>query len=160
MQSDLLGALRARQPDIRARWAELLRIEPVSTPLAHPEALAHLIDWTLEEIFHGLADGGPRRRLAPKETGAPNRSLCPCGRNPLLAYFDAADQALREALILTQAASPPLEPIARDASLEELNIVLHFVARREIEAFCGVCHHRHMHPAPAGLVTAADHAHH
>lgn len=142
MHSDLLGALRGRQPEIRARWAELLRVEPVNTPLAHPDALAHLIDWTLNEIFRALATGGPRRRASHPEAGPANRLLCVCGRNPLLTYFDAAGQVLREALILAQAISPMLDPIERDASLEELNLVLTRIARREIESFCGVCQHR------------------
>lgn len=142
MQSELLGALRARQPEIRARWAALLHIEPVNTPLAHPEALTHLIDWTLEEIFRGLATGGPRRRTAHGHASTPYRSLCACGKNPLLTYFDAAGQALREALVLAQTALSTLDPVERDASLEELNLVLSQVARHEIEAFCGVCQHR------------------
>ena len=141
MQTELLGALRARQMEIRDRWAELLRVEPVNTPLAYPEALAHLIEWTMAEIFRDLTSG--RRSHSPDHhAGAPNRGLCACGRNPLLAYFDAADQAWREALILAQSTSPLLDPIERDASLEELNLVLHDVARHEIEAFCGVCQHR------------------
>ena len=158
MQSDLLDALRGRQPEIHARWTELLHVEPVNTPLAHPEALAHLIDGTVAEIFRSLATGGHVRRLVRDQTGTPNRSRCPCGRNPLLSYFDAASQALREALILAQAGSPFLDPIERDASLEELNLVLHDVARREIDAFCGVCQHRlrsHDHP-PCG--TMLEHA--
>ena len=142
MQSDLLGALRARQPDIRARWAALLHVEPVNTPLAHPGALTHLIDWTLDEILRGLATGGTRRRASAGHASTPYRSLCACGRNPLLTYFDAAGQAVREALVLAQSTLPAIDPIERDASLEELNLILAQVARHEIEAFCGVCQHR------------------
>lgn len=139
MQSELLNALRARQPEIRARWAELLRVEPVNTPLAHPEALTHLIDWTIEEIFQGLTTIASRRRV---NLDGGHRPECPCGRNPLLAYFHTAEQVMREALILVQSAVPHLDPIERDASLLELNLVLRNVARREIETFCGVCQHR------------------
>ena len=142
MQSNVLDDLRARENDIRTRWLDLLRVEPVLTPLGHPDTLAHLIQWTLDEIFHDLATGGLRRRSHQSHVGAPNRSLCICGRNPLLAYFDAAAQSLREALILIQASIPCLDPIERDASLEELNLALDHVAHREIEAFCGVCQHR------------------
>ena len=141
MQPELLGALRARQMDIRARWTELLQVEPVNTPLAHPEALAHLIEWTMADIFRDLTNGR-RLRLAEHDTGTSNRALCACGRNPLLAYFDAASQAWHEALVLAQSTDPLLDPVERDASLEELNRVLHVVARHEIEAFCGVCQHR------------------
>jgi hypothetical protein len=142
MQTGLLVELRAREAEIHGRWAELLRIEPVNTPLAHPDALAHLIDWTLAEIFRELATASRRRRTTHHHASTPNRSLCACGRNPLLAYFEAAGQALREALILAQATHPTLDPVERDASLEELNLILNDVARREIEAFCGVCQHR------------------
>lgn len=157
MQSDLLGAFRARQPELRARWGELLRVEPVNTPLAHPDALAHLIDWTLEEIFKDLATGAPHHRWDADGAMTPNRALCACGRNPLLAYFDAASQALREALIWAQAASPMLGPRERDASLEELNRVISHIARREIEAFCGVCQHRDSLTAPAFCPRTAEH---
>ncbi len=114
MQAELLAALRARRVEIRARWAELLRVEPVNTPLAQPDALAHLIDWTLEEIFRGLLHATPRRRHSNVVQGH-FRPECPCGRNPLLAYFAIAEQALQEALILVQASLPHLDPLERDA---------------------------------------------
>jgi hypothetical protein len=142
MQSELLNALRARQPDIRERWLELLRIEPFTTPLAHPASLASLIDWTLREILAGLATGQPLRRTRHHHVGTPQCAHCLCGRNPLVSYFDAARQALRQGLILTQATFPHLAPFERDASLAELNAVLDRVAQREIEAFCSVCQHR------------------
>jgi hypothetical protein len=141
MQAELLAALRARRAEIRARWAELLKVEPVNTPLAQPDALAHLIDWTLEEIYRGLLHATPRRRHGNVVPGH-FRPDCPCGRNPLLAYFAIAEQALQEALILVQAGLPHLDPLERDAAMEELNLVLRHVARREIETFCGVCQHR------------------
>lgn len=141
MQTELLDALRARQPEIRTRWAALLCVEPVNTPLAHPGALAHLIRWTLEEIFMALAHGASRERvLHPRK--AAERSGCACGRNPLFAYFATAEQVMREALVLVQAEMPTLDPIERDASLAELNLALQGIAQREIDAFCGVCLHR------------------
>ena len=138
----------------------LLRVEPVLTPLGHPDTLAHLIDWTLSEIFRDLTTGASRRHSALGHIGAPNRSLCVCGRNPLLAYFDAAEQALREALILVQVSLPFLDPIERDASLDELNLVLGHVARREIEAFCGVCQHRSKPGLPEQLGEPLLNPHH
>jgi hypothetical protein len=140
MQPSLLGALRAQQPQIRDRWTALLHVEPVSTPLANPDALVHLIDWSLQEIFGVLAttpfSSGPERSRSE------SNPLCPCGRNPLLAYYSAGEQAMREALILAQAASPHLDPVERDAALVELNTRLREISRREIESFCGVCQHR------------------
>jgi len=141
MQESLVNALRFRSPHIRERWGALLHAEPVTTPLANPHALVHLIDWTLYEIFQSLRSPAARRRFGRRIASATHGREC-CGRNPLLAHFVAGEQAMREALILVQAATPSLDPIERDASLEELNQVLRDVAQHEIEAFCGVCQHR------------------
>ena len=142
MQETLVRSLRSRLPDIRARWEALLHAEPVKTPLAYPDSLVHLLDWTLEEIFHGLSALPVRRGLTRIAPGFRVQPLCPCGRNPLLTYFAAGEQAMREALVLVQAASSSLDPIERDAALMELDLVFQHIARREIESFCGVCQHR------------------
>lgn len=141
MQESLVNALRFRSPQIRERWAALLHAEPVTTPLANPHALVHLIDWTLNEIFQSLTSHASRRRFNRRIASATPGQEC-CGKNPLLAHFAAGEQAMREALVLVQAATPVLDPIERDASLEELNQALSDVARHEIEAFCGICQHR------------------
>ncbi|MBI4622511.1 MAG: hypothetical protein HY736_04715 [Verrucomicrobia bacterium] len=138
MQGTLVSALRAQRPQVHGRWEDLLRVERANTPLANPDALVHLIDWTLDEIFRTLEHLPSRRRpLRP-----PAVAFCPCGRNPLLLYFAAGEQALQESLVLAQAAIAHLGPIERDVALTELNLVIHQIARREIEAFCGVCQHR------------------
>lgn len=136
-----MNALRSRSPHTRERWAALLHAEPVATPLGNPHALVHLIEWTLNEIFQSLTSHAGRRRFGRRLAVATHARDC-CGRNPLLAHFAAGEQAMREALIMVQAATPVLDPIERDASLEELNQVLRDVAHHEIEAFCGVCQHR------------------
>ncbi|HEV2949608.1 MAG TPA: hypothetical protein VGX70_19680 [Gemmataceae bacterium] len=153
MQEALVNALRARRPKIRAHWEALLRAEPIATPLGHPDALVHLLDWTLDEIFSVLSNplaqyGANGAHFTPHD-----QSECPCGRNPLLAYFAAGEQAMREALILAQAASVSLDPIERDASFDVLNLVLQQISRREITAFCGVCQFRQSSPE-AGQVIA------
>lgn len=154
MPEALMNALRCQSPHIHARWAELLHVEPVATPLANPDALVHLIDWTLNEIFQSLVSQSSHRRFRRRIASATHDHEC-CGRNPLLTYFSAGEQAMREALILVQAATPSLDPMERDASLEELNIVLDYIARREIQAFCGVCQHRCTEtPAPRDVCMA------
>jgi hypothetical protein len=149
MQGPLLREFRCRRFTIRARWEALLRAEPVNTPLGLPDALVHLIDTTLEEIF-GAVEVSRKRHPVHEQGGETHgMPLCLCGRNPLLTYFVAAEQAMREGLILAQAASAPLDPVERDASLLELNAALQQISRREIEAFCGVCQFRHLAlPAP------------
>lgn len=142
MQEALVTALRTRRPLIRAHWEALLRTEPIKSPLGNPDALVHLIDWTLDEIFSILTNPLSRYRTAGARNAPIYRHECPCGRNPLLAYFAAGEQALKEALILSQVATAPLDPTERDASFNELNLVLQHISRREIEAFCGVCQFR------------------
>ncbi len=143
MQRALLAELHRRRFSIRARWDTLLHTEPVTSPLANPDALVHLIDTTIDEILTTL--GNPAAFPTPLPTYGRQREEphCPCGRNPLLAYFAAGAQAMREGLILSQAALAPLDPRERDASLAELNTVLEDICRREVEAFCGVCQFRH-----------------
>lgn len=142
MQENLVTSLRTRRPQIRARWEDLLRIERASTPLAHPDALVHLIDWSLDEIFQALANPLAHRPHGRKPSAENHRHECPCGRNPYLAYFAAGEQAVHEALIMVQAETAALDPQDRDNTLAEINQVLLHIARREIEAFCGVCQYR------------------
>lgn len=137
MQNDLMSALRQRRAAIRARWEDLLRVERANTPLANPDALVHLIDWTLDEVYRTL-EGLPSRRR-PLRPCSRHEVECPCGRNPLLAYFAAGEQALQESLIFAQSELPQLEPVLRDSALAELNLSLRHIARREIQAFCALC---------------------
>jgi hypothetical protein len=142
-----LRTLLARRPDLRQSWERLLRIEKTVSPLAHPDALVHLLDTTLDEIFRDLAHRSPRRHASRAQ--APH---CPCGRNPLLAYYAAGRQALREALVSAQTETSGLTGQARDEDLRVLNEVFDHIARREIESFCAVCQFRGpQHAEPADL---------
>jgi hypothetical protein len=138
MQPSLINALRMQRPHIRSRWEDLLRAERVGSPLGNPDVLVHLLDWTFNEIFRSLEEL-PSRRRSSRDNREPH---CPCGRNPLLAYFAAGEQALQESLVLAQVSEPNLTPAVRDVALIELNHVLEKISRREIEAFCAVCQFR------------------
>jgi hypothetical protein len=142
MQDELVRALRTRRADIHARWEALLRIEKVNTPLANPDALVFMIDWTLDECFATLRPLHARRRNGRPADAMGPKPECPCGRNPLLAYFAAGEQAIEEALILEQASSSALDPVQRDEAFAELKLTVREIARREIEAFCSVCQFR------------------
>jgi len=137
MQDQIVHALCAQRAQIHAHWETLLRTERVTSPMANPDTLVFLIDSTLTEIFAALHGDGARHRN--------QRSAfeCPCGRNPLLAYFVAGEQVMLEALILIQASTPGLQPAERDAAMGELLTLVRSIARREIKAFCAVCQHRH-----------------
>ncbi len=142
MQDELVRALRARRVEIHSRWATLLRMEKANTPLANPDALVFMIDWTLDECFSSLGplQSGRRQRWLGECLPKPE---CPCGRNPLLTYFAAGEQAIEEALILEQARlSGALDPLTRDVAFSELKVTFREIARREIESFCAVCQFR------------------
>ena len=152
MQASLLRELHARRFAIRSRWETLLRAEPVATPLGNPEALVHLIDTTMDELLSMLERPAETHTNGSRVVSGGD-SPCLCGRNPLLAYFAAAEQALREGLVLAQAASAPIDPLERDQSVQELDFALSNLAQREIEAFCGICQFRHLAlPAPVQML--------
>lgn len=143
MQEELVCALDARRPEIRGRWRALLRAERATSPLAHPDALVHLVDWTIDEVLGALR--ASRRSTTPSPARSKAEALradCACGRNPFLAFFLAGEQAMLEALVLTQAAQPALDPAARDTAVAELWLVLRLVRTREVQAFCSLCQHR------------------
>lgn len=158
----MLHALEAQRPDIHRRWETLLRVEPVNTPLGQPEALKHMVNYTLDTLFGALHTPQARRRLMRSNAScAAERSLCPCGRNPLLAYFVAGEQALLETLILVQA-SLPESAENRATDVQELKQTLAHVAHREIETFCAVCQFRDQPPGAhsAAVAHPPTHAHH
>ena len=141
MEKELLRLLQARRTEIRARWNELLHTEAASSPLAHPDTLVHLIDWSLAEILDAVEGPASRRQSAARSFEAV-RALCSCGRNPLLAMFQAGEQAVTEGLVLCQAASPVASPGDRTQALEDVQAAVRTVAAREVESFCTVCQYR------------------
>lgn len=151
MLTELLRTLRTRQPEIRTRWEMLLRGERVNTALAHPDTLVFMIDSTVEELLHTIERGRPLRHRA-------HRPTCPCGRNPLLAYFQAGEQALLEEMILAQVAMSGLHPHDREVAVNQLRDTVRDFADTEIEAFCGLCRYRD-HPAPAAAHSHSHAAH-
>jgi hypothetical protein len=142
MQESLLNSLCAQRSAIHARWDTLLRTERVTSPLAYPDALVHLIEWALDQIFASLRDPATRKKADHAGGRAAARPECPCGRNPLLAFFLAGEQALLEALVLEQASHLPIDPRERDTALNQLYYVIRAMARREVDAFCSVCQYR------------------
>jgi hypothetical protein len=139
VQNNLLQALRDRRKLIRKRWDALLRIERISTPLAHPDMLVRLIDGTLDEVFAVLR-GRPGRDLRTRAVFlAALHDQCRCGRNPFLSYFVAGEQALLETLILIQAAEPRMYLRPRETAVAELHLVVRRIARREVDSFCALC---------------------
>ncbi len=138
MQDALLRALQAYRPTLRQRWEILLRARPATSPLANPDTLVHLMDWTLDCLFDELRGAPSRRRPA---AGAP--PPCPCGLNPLIAYFETAGKAAEDTFCNDIPDTHRFTVLEREAALVELKGAIKGVARREIDSFCAVCLHSH-----------------
>ena len=139
MQIEVIAGLRQRAAEIQRRWEILLRVEPVSGPLANPDALKHLIPLSLERVWSALERGAESMQSIAAARAA-TLPQCRCGNNPYLAYFTAAEQAMLEALIHLQVESPG--SLRREADLVEMVAAIRGQAREEIDTFCGVCLHR------------------
>ncbi len=159
MDERMLHALEAQRNELHSRWEALLRVEPVITPLGQPEALKHMIDFTLKTLFSSLHTPHAQRKkhLKSVREWAADRSLCPCGKNPLMAYFVAGEQALLETLILVQAGLPDCAE-TRATAVYELKLAMAHVAHREIETFCALCQLRSQNGGTGGE-SHGGHAH-
>jgi hypothetical protein len=132
MHSRLAVLLHAQRTILKAEWRRRLRIEPVSTPLANPDTLVYLMDETLAQL-EALVRGRPAPRwLRLRRTHLePLRSLCPCGLNPLLAYFSTGVEAL-DTILST-------DGYLTGEEIFTLCQAWHFLAQSEIEALCEGC---------------------
>lgn len=129
MNERCLRALLARRPTLLSQWATRLRAAPVKSPLGHPDTLVHLMDRTLDQIFHELTHPSARKR----QPGLP-ADFCRCGHNPLVNYFATAVLAFQTSL--AQCADEM--PVTRD-DVDEVNRTIARIARREIMTFCALC---------------------
>lgn len=151
MEESLVQALHTRRPQIRERWEALLRVERATTALAHPDTLVHLVDWSLAEVLRTLPLRTPPHRSSG-QAHAGLRAGCACGRNPLLHFFIAGEQAMLEALVVAQAELPGLDPIRRDRAVTELYLVMRGLAHAEVASFCSLCQHRAAGQAARALI--------
>lgn len=131
MNAELVHALSSRRSEIQTRWETFLRLEPVASPLAHPDTLVFGIEGALREIFALL--------WHPSAEAGHGAVTCACGRNPLGAFFVAGEQALLEALVLVQAAHPATTAAVRAQALEDLRCAVRHVAHRETSLLAGLC---------------------
>lgn len=136
MQEEVFRSLCARRPQLRQHWETLLRTERASSPLANPEALVFMMDWTLDRVFEALKMSDGRLHAV----GA--KPECTCGLNPLLTYFVTMEQVLTEGLVLSQVEISHGPAGCHEADLAHLKNAIEYIANREIGAFCAVCQHR------------------
>jgi hypothetical protein len=132
VEQSVISRLEALRPAIKREWDHLLRTEPALSPLANPDTLVFLMDETLDQLLQGVRTRPAR--TTPREAAlllTPLQRRCTCGLNPLLTYYATGELALRAVT-----AAPLGE------NFEPVLLVLHGIARREIDALCGVCCHR------------------
>ena len=144
MHDGFMRALQTQRPELLQRWESLLRAERVSSPMAQPDTLVHLMDWTLDRLLDELRQPQFRRHSSNGNQRGAGLS-CVCGKNPLLTYFSTAEQAVIETLFVDEAELADISGFERSASHSDLKAALHAVARREIDSFCAVCQSRVRH---------------
>jgi hypothetical protein len=156
MEPALVQSLQDRRPQIRGRWLELLRAAPATSPLANPDLLDHLLDPTMEEVLGALREPPARAAVARARVFDTIRSACECGRNPLLEFFVAGEQALIEALVVAQAGGPAPDFATRNIAVAELYLAVRAIAQTQVDAFCSLCQHRPPGPpaSPPGPATS------
>jgi hypothetical protein len=140
MHESWVAALHAQRREIHRRWEALLRLDRADGPLAEPDNLVHLIDWTLDEVLCEIRRRKTSRRgETPPPAIATLRAGCQCGHNPLFNHFIAGEQAMLEALIQLQAGDPSLLTHHRSTAVVELYVAIHAIAMREFELLCSLC---------------------
>lgn len=150
MHHTLIVALLARRNFLRARWEGKLRALPPSSALAEPDALVHLMSWTLEQFYQELQ---PTGRPPPPEPDSPH---CPCGINPLIAYFVTGEAAVLEEMLDPNGKWVALDPDQRVEEIARARSAIRRVAAKEIESFCAVCQHRKRLPQKKEALAARN----
>ena len=146
MQESIVSSLLGARQNLRTIWEKQLRSEPIRSPMANPDSLIYLMEWTLNELFARLRDeaNGP---VVPEGLISRDDSIaaiCDCGGNPFLTYFGSARKAV---LAWAGSTHSPISDLSGDEKrrcVQELLSALEVVARREIESFCSVCQYQRM----------------
>jgi len=132
MLSRFIAVLRDRQFHLKSEWALRLCREPVSSALAEPAIMAHLMDETLEQFYSLLRRNPDPRWLRTHPPSLPAATAeCRCGLNPLLAYFATGQTAVDATLDAAE--------MTDERERGRLTLRWHFLAQREIQMLCATC---------------------
>lgn len=139
--------LEGTRPAIKKEWESLLRAEPAPSPLGNPDTLLYLMDETLTQVFHALAEH-PLDAVLRKSSAllVPLQRHCGCGLNPLLNYYATGELAVH--LVAAKSLPQPM--------LDALLTSFHLLAQQEIDTLCSVCLNR----TSAACQTPAVHSTH
>lgn len=132
MLSRFIAVLRERKLHLKSEWVMRLCREPVSSALAEPAIMAHLMDETLEQFYSLLRRSPDPRWLRTHPPSLPAAAAeCRCGLNPLLAYFATGQTSVDTTL---DAAG-----MADERERGRMTLLWHFLAQREIQMLCATC---------------------
>ena len=126
---------------VLARWRERLRALPPSSALANPDLLAPLMAPALARVRQEAA--------GPQAGSTADPASCPCGLNPLLAFYLTGECATMDVLWSHADALLNLAPREREHVCRTLNQAWRRVAAEEIALFCSVCQHGSKHATSA-----------
>jgi hypothetical protein len=135
----MLRMIRARRERILQSWEDLLRRRHVSSPLANPDIFVHDMPATFDAVLTRLevcAQAGAGRALGDELPWPPS---CPCGRNPFLAYYRTAEEALGAAVEHAQADLVQGSAATRQREREAVRDAVRGLGRRDIEGFAALC---------------------
>lgn len=133
MNRRILEQIRRSSASIRSRWADLLRLQPVTSPLGAPEVMTMLVPEAIADLVRAL-DAGERVWAARGRRGRPPVD---CGHNPYRTFFDAGRQAMAEAVVLAETACHVDRP--DETAMAEVMETMRVQAESEMNAFCSVC---------------------
>jgi hypothetical protein len=140
----ILCLLSSRRPDLKHKWEERLRAQPIRTAMAEPAILGYLMDETLDQLAAQLNRQPPAKSKRIRDF----ENRCRCGLNPLLAYFGTGEEILLESLVQ----EAPVEEPLRGFFLGQWRLL----AQREIDALCGSCLRTCASPYPAAAATVSS----
>jgi hypothetical protein len=130
MEERVLRDFEALRVAWKFEWESLLRKEPATNALGHPDTLVFKMDETINALLE-LLRRDRSFRAHPKSLLMPLDRHCACRLNPLSKFYATGEVALRS----VARSLPPAE-------LENALVRLRLFGLDEIESLCGVCQNR------------------
>ncbi|MGA3008252.1 MAG: hypothetical protein ABSE59_10215 [Opitutaceae bacterium] len=121
-------------------WEALLQAEPAAPFFSASDALVHLMDSTLAQVWDVLRSRSLAHWLGHSSSaGQPLWNTAGCSLNPLPPYFRTGERSLRLLARLVEDLLPELTVAEHAAQREELLAAFHSVAQGEVNLFCATC---------------------
>ncbi|MBA4136017.1 MAG: hypothetical protein C0518_01720 [Opitutus sp.] len=130
MKASSLQWLAGRTPAWKFEWESLLRREPSTSALGHPDTLVYKMDETIREVLCALQRQPRLLRPERQQLNSLERH-CACLLNPLSKFYATGEVSLH-------AVAVGMDRMDLDEALRRFR----FLGLEEIESLCGVCQNR------------------